>query len=61
MHVVLFEDDQVVNLYPITIGRPAFSISVGAAYFSISMTEGATPDRLAEMFDLVQPNIRIGE
>ena len=30
MHVVLFEDDQVVNLYPITIGRPAFSISVGA-------------------------------
>ena len=30
MHVVLFEDDQVVNLYPITIGRPAFSISVGS-------------------------------
>ncbi|MBR0224889.1 MAG: glucose-1-phosphate thymidylyltransferase [Thermoguttaceae bacterium] len=30
MHVVLFEDDNVVNLYPITIGRPAFSISVGS-------------------------------
>nr|MCR4711561.1 hypothetical protein [Clostridia bacterium] len=28
---------------------------------SISMTEGATLDRLAEMFNLVQPNIRIGE
>ncbi len=30
MHVVLFEDDHVVDLYPITIGRPAFSISVGS-------------------------------
>ena len=30
MHVILFEDDRVVNLYPITIGRPAFYISVGS-------------------------------
>ena len=30
MHVILFEDSRVTNLYPITIGRAAFSISVGS-------------------------------
>ncbi len=30
MHIILFEDDKVVDLYPITVGRPAFSISVGS-------------------------------
>ncbi|MDO5309159.1 MAG: putative sugar nucleotidyl transferase [Planctomycetia bacterium] len=30
MHIILFEDSNVVNLYPITIGRAAFSISVGS-------------------------------
>ena len=30
MHVVLFEDSKVQDLYPITIGRAAFSISVGS-------------------------------
>ena len=30
MHVVLFEDSRVQDLYPITIGRAAFSISVGS-------------------------------
>lgn len=29
MNVVLFEDEQVVQLYPITVGRPAFAISCG--------------------------------
>lgn len=30
MHVILFEDARVTDLYPITIGRAAFSISVGS-------------------------------
>ncbi len=30
MHIILFEDSLVQNLYPITIGRAAFSISVGS-------------------------------
>jgi len=30
MHVILFEDSEVTNLYPITVGRAAFSISVGS-------------------------------
>ncbi|MBR5242919.1 MAG: glucose-1-phosphate thymidylyltransferase, partial [Thermoguttaceae bacterium] len=30
MHIILFEDDKVADLYPITVGRPAFSISVGS-------------------------------
>ncbi|MBQ9372873.1 MAG: glucose-1-phosphate thymidylyltransferase [Thermoguttaceae bacterium] len=30
MHVILFEDSRVADLYPITIGRAAFSISVGS-------------------------------
>ena len=30
MHVILFEDQSVVNLYPVTVGRAAFSISVGS-------------------------------
>lgn len=30
MSVLLFEDDQVTQLYPITIGRPAFAISCGS-------------------------------
>jgi UDP-N-acetylglucosamine diphosphorylase / glucose-1-phosphate thymidylyltransferase / UDP-N-acetylgalactosamine diphosphorylase / glucosamine-1-phosphate N-acetyltransferase / galactosamine-1-phosphate N-acetyltransferase len=30
MSILLFEDDQVTQLYPITIGRPAFAISCGS-------------------------------
>ncbi len=30
MHVILFEDSRVQDLYPITVGRAAFSISVGS-------------------------------
>lgn len=30
MHVILFEDTKTTGLYPITIGRAAFSISVGS-------------------------------
>ncbi len=30
MSILLFEDDQVPQLYPITIGRPAFTISCGS-------------------------------
>ncbi|MDO5554388.1 MAG: putative sugar nucleotidyl transferase [Planctomycetia bacterium] len=30
MHIILFEDNKVSNLYPVTTGRPAFSISVGS-------------------------------
>lgn len=29
MSIILFEDDRVAQLYPITIGRPAFAISCG--------------------------------
>lgn len=30
MHIILFEDSRVQDLYPITVGRAAFSISVGS-------------------------------
>ena len=30
MPILLFEDEQVTQLYPITIGRPAFTISCGS-------------------------------
>lgn len=30
MHIILFEDAKVTELYPVTIGRAAFSISVGS-------------------------------
>ena len=30
MHVILFEDDLVERLYPVTLGRPAFQISCGS-------------------------------
>ncbi|MDO5582053.1 MAG: putative sugar nucleotidyl transferase [Planctomycetia bacterium] len=30
MHIILFEDNQVNHLYPITTGRAAFSVSIGS-------------------------------
>lgn len=30
MHIILFEDQKTTGLYPITVGRAAFSISVGS-------------------------------
>ena len=30
MPIILFEDEQVTQLYPVSIGRPAFKISCGS-------------------------------
>lgn len=31
IHTLVFEDAQVEQLYPITLGRPAFAITCGGA------------------------------
>jgi hypothetical protein len=53
MTIVLFEDQQVTQLYPVTVGRPAFTISC-ASYRLLDLLSGWGHDVCA----LVRPHLR---
>ncbi|MEK6234027.1 MAG: putative sugar nucleotidyl transferase [Planctomycetales bacterium] len=43
MNLILFEDEQVGQLYPITVGRPAFAVSCGSCRLIDLLSEWSKP------------------
>jgi UDP-N-acetylglucosamine diphosphorylase / glucose-1-phosphate thymidylyltransferase / UDP-N-acetylgalactosamine diphosphorylase / glucosamine-1-phosphate N-acetyltransferase / galactosamine-1-phosphate N-acetyltransferase len=53
MQIVVFEDEQVSNLAPITLGRPAFAIGCGSRSLSDLLAELGCP-----VHAVVRPHLR---
>lgn len=53
MQIVLFEDEKVTQLYPVTVGKPAFSISCGSFRLAELLAEFDVP-----LQALVRPHLK---
>lgn len=53
MHIIVFEDEQVTRLYPITLGRPAYAITCGAYRLVDWLRELNSP-----LLGIVRPHLR---
>jgi glucose-1-phosphate thymidylyltransferase len=56
MQVLVFEDDAVVQLYPITVGRPAYAITC-ATYRLIDWLIRLAHERGATLLSIVRPHL----
>ena len=56
MQLLVFEDDLVSRLYPITIGRPAYAISC-ASYRLIDWIGTLTRELSAKGYGVVRPHL----
>ena len=56
MEIVVFEDDYVSRLYPITVGRPAYAVTCGS-FRLVDWLARLSRDRAADLRGIVRPHL----